>query len=98
MGVRDPLLEPPGRDHFIADIAVDFAARRDYRFSEIHDETVEQAVKYESAEPLGESRRPLHVDEQEHARFNSRPMIAAGDEIEQHVLTEQPTHVVHEGE
>ena len=77
---------------------MDFAARRDYRFGEIDDETVEQAVKCECAEPLGESRRPLHVDEQEHARFNSRPVIAAGDEIEQHVLPEQPTHVVHEGE
>src|SRR5271169_338302 len=75
MGVRDPLLEPPGRDHFIADIAVDFAARRDYRFSEIDDETVEQPVKCECAEALGESRRPLHVDEQEHARFNSRPVM-----------------------
>ena len=77
---------------------MDFAARRHDRIGEIDDEAVEQAVKGERAEPLGEPCRPLHVDEQEDPRFDPRPVIAAGDEVEQHVLPEQAVHVEHEDE
>ena len=49
-------------------------------------------------EPLGQSRRPFHVDEQQNSLFQPRCVIAAGDEIEQHVLTEQFIDLEHEGE
>ena len=81
VSVCDPLVELPGRYQFVADVAVDFTARRCDRFGEIDDEAVEQAVKGERAEPLGECGRSLHVDEEKHARFDPRPVIAAGDEI-----------------
>ena len=77
---------------------MDFAARRDDRLGEIVDEAVDQAMEGERAEPFGQSRRPLHVDEQEHARFHARRIIAAGDEIDEHVLAKQTVHVEDEDE
>ena len=67
--VSGPLLELPGRDQLIADIPMDFATRRDDRLGEVVDETINQSMKGERAEPLCQSRRPDHVDEQEHPRF-----------------------------
>ena len=96
--VCGPLLELPGRNQLIANIPMDFATRRDDRLSEIEDETIEQAMKGERAEPLGQSRRTLHVEEQEYPRFHAGRVIAAGDEVKQHVLAEQAVHVLDEGE
>ena len=47
------------------------ATRRNDRLGEIEDETVEQTMKGERAEPLRQSRRTLHVEEQEHSRFRA---------------------------
>src|SRR6185437_11827426 len=44
---RDPVLERPGRDEFVADIAVDLAALRHDRLGQIQHEPVEQPVKVE---------------------------------------------------
>src|ERR1700722_20723916 len=63
------LLELPGRDQLIADIPMDFPPRRDDRLRKVVDEAFDQAVEGERTEPLGQSRRPFHVDEQEHSRF-----------------------------
>src|SRR5580704_1363929 len=96
--VSDSLLELPGRDQLIADIPMDFAARRDDRLREVIDEAVDQAMEGERTEPLGKSRRALHVDEQEHPRFHAGRVIAAGDEVDEHVLAEQAVHVLNESE
>jgi hypothetical protein len=69
--VRGPLFELPGRDQLIANVAMDFSARRYNRLGEIEVETIEQAMKGERTQPLGQSRRALHVEEQEHSRFRA---------------------------
>ena len=38
-----PFFELPGRDQFVADVAVDFAAGRDYWVGKIGHKTIEQA-------------------------------------------------------
>ena len=77
---------------------MDFAPRRDDRLREIVDEAFDQAMEGERAEPFGQSRRPSHVDQQKHARFHAWRIIAAGDEIDEHVLAKQTVHVEDEDE
>jgi hypothetical protein len=72
----DPFFELPCRDQFVAHIAVDFAAGRDNWVSKIGHKTIEQAVKGKRAEPLSQSRRALHVDEQQNPLFQTRPVMA----------------------
>src|SRR5208337_2865881 len=89
-GLAYPFFELPCRDQFVADVAVDFAAGPDNWVGKIGHKTIEQAVKDERAEPLSQSRRALHVDEQQNPLFQMRLVIAAGDKAQQHVLPEQP--------
>ena len=94
----DSVFQLPGRDQFIADIGVNLPARGGDRLGEIIDEAVDQTVEGEGTQALSQARRALHIEEQEDARFQPRRIIAAGDEVEQHVLAEKDVHVDHEGE
>ena len=70
--------------------------RGDDRGGDVDDKAVDEAVEGERAEPLGQRRRALDIDEQEDALLQPRPVVAAGDEVEQHILPEQMVHVVDE--
>src|SRR5208282_6353095 len=87
--VSDTVCQFPGRDQLIADISVDFAIGRHDRFSDIDDKAVDQAVKGEFAEPLSKGGRALYIDEEEYALFQSWLVVVAGNEIEEHVLSQQ---------
>jgi hypothetical protein len=75
---------------------VDFAISSHDRISYIDHKAVNQAVEREFSEPLGKRGRALYVDEQECALLQPRPVIVAGDEIEQHILSEQVVDVIDE--
>jgi hypothetical protein len=96
--IRYTVCQSPGRDQLIADISVDFAIGSYDRLSDIDDKAIDQAVEGELSKPLGERGRALYIDEQKHALLQPWPVIVAGNEIEQHFLSEEVVDVIDESD
>ena len=81
--------EPPGRDHLVADIFVNFAAGLRDGERHIGDEAVEQIEKPEFAEALGDRGRGAHVDEEQRALLDARMVVAPRGEGEERARTKK---------
>jgi hypothetical protein len=71
----------PGHNHFVADIVENLAAIIHHRKTEQAENTIEQPMNADSAEPLGKPGRSRDVDEQHEAVFLDRRMIASRDQV-----------------
>jgi hypothetical protein len=56
----------------------------------------DQPGERELSEPLGKRGGALYIDEQKHALLQPWPVIVAGDEIAQHILSKQVVDVIDE--
>ena len=62
----------PGQDGFVADVLVDLRPAFQGGFRDVAEEVVQQLVEAHGAQPLGDARRVLHVDQQEGPQLSRR--------------------------
>ena len=89
----NPAVRQPGHDDLIAHVAMDLAAIRGHRVSDVERDPIEQLMEAQGTEALGDGRRVGEVHEQKDAFLEPRSVVATGHEARQDAGTEHPAQL-----